>query len=292
MEPVARREAGAPMAARRLPDIVAAPMRALLRRPWPWPVLLTACVNFHPLHPPAPPGAAPQTATAGAGAPLAKTPATPAPAWHLFGESVQGRPLRCASYGTGSRRVLWIGGIHGNEREGRVATAELPAALLAMPGGGRAVTLTVVDDVNPDGSALGVRGNVNGVDLNRNYPAENFSAQRVYGMRPLSQPESRALHDLILSLQPHLVIVAHSWGDDHFINYDGPARGLAERFQRLSGYRLRESDDIAPTPGSLGSWVGNTLRRPILTLEYRRGRDPWAAWQETKNAILSVTLDG
>ena len=56
----------------------------------------------------------------------------------------------------------------------------------------------------------------------------------------------------------------------------------------LSHYRVRPSDSISPTPGSLGSWVGNGLKIPILTLEYERGREPWAAWSETKDAILSV----
>jgi hypothetical protein len=155
------------------------------------------------------------------------------------------------------------------------------------------VTLTILEDANPDGAAMNVRGNANGVDLNRNFPARNFRRNRFHGGRPLSQPEARALHDLILRLEPHLVIVAHSWHDAHFINYDGPdaARVLAERFARLSGYPLRRSDEFAETPGSLGSWVGGELGIPILTLEYLRAREPVAAWEETRTAILAVILD-
>jgi hypothetical protein len=29
---------------------------------------------------------------------------------------------------------------------------------------------------------------------------------------------------------------------------------------------------------------------PILTLEYRRGSDPYTAWQQTRMAILAVVL--
>jgi hypothetical protein len=242
--------------------------------------LAAGCVNFHPLRKPAP----------------SKEGATPAvarsvePTWKVFGESVQGRPLRMATYGSGPRRVLWVGGIHGNEREGVVATASLPAALLAADRE-RKVTLTVLQDVNPDGTASKQRGNANGVDLNRNFPTKNFQPHRFFGKQPLSQPESRALHELILTLKPHLVIVAHSWSGDHFINFDGPAQHLAERFAKLSGYPVRESGDMAATPGSLGSWAGVENAIPILTLEYLRGREPNAAWAETEQAILAVVLD-
>ena len=88
------------------------------------------------------------------------------------------------------------------------------------------------------------------------------------------------------------MIVAHSWRGDHFINFDGPAEHLAERFSKLSEYRVQPSDEIAPTPGSLGSWVGREKKIPILTLEYLRGRDPVVAWNETREAILAVILEG
>ena len=230
------------------------------------------------------PGAAPAVA--------ASATTSRAPAWQNIGFTWKGQPLRVTRIGKGPRRVLWIGGIHGNEREGRVATTELPRAFQAIPGATEEVTLIILEDVNPDGSENNTRGNSRGIDLNRNYPAENFKPNRFFGMRPLDQPEARALHDLVLRERPDLVIVAHSWHDDHFINFDGPARHLAERFSELSGYRVKASDDIAPTPGSLGSWIGVTMGIPILTLEYLRGRDAWAAWTETKGAILAVIRTG
>lgn len=212
-------------------------------------------------------------------------------AWRTIAYSVKGRPLQVATFGRGERRVLWIGGIHGDEREGRVATEELPEALAATPGALDRVTLTILEDANPDGTAANTRGNANGVDLNRNYPAKNFKPLRAYGISPLSQPESRAVHDLILKGDFDLVIVAHSWRNDHFINFDGPGQEAAAMFSRLSGYAVRDSGDMAPTPGSLGSWCGRTMGVPILTLEYHRGRNAWDAWRETKAAILGVIVE-
>lgn len=194
--------------------------------------------------------------------------------------------------GHGPRRVLWIGGIHGDEREGHFATAELPRAFAAIPGALEAVTLTILEDVNPDGSARNTRGNRNGVDLNRNYPAKNYLPGDGRGESPLDQPESKVLHDLVIEERPHLVVVAHAWRQDHFINFDGPAEHLAELFAQRSGYRVKASDKIAPTPGSLGSWIGRGLGIPILTLEYERGTDPHVAWMDTRDAILAVIMAG
>lgn len=251
--------------------------------------LLTGCVSFHPMNPKWRNGDAQPADAADASVSM---PASWKPVWWEIGRSREGLPLRITRVGKGPRKVLWVGGIHGNEREGRISTEELPRALLGTPGGAETVSLVILEDTNPDGTMRNTRGNAQGVDLNRNFPAPNFKPSRLFGLKPLDQPEARALHDLIQNERPDLVIVAHSWHDDHFINFDGPAGELAERFSKLSGYRVKASDDIAPTPGSLGSWVGVQQNIPILTLEYHRGRDPLEAWQETRAAILSVVLRG
>jgi murein peptide amidase A len=248
-------------------------------------VVLAGCVGFHPREP--------EWRRRGATENAAPSPAAAArsrPQWQTIGSSVEGRPLRILRLGHGPRRVLWVGGIHGDEREGHLATQELPGAFAATPGAREQVTLTILEDVNPDGSAANTRGNRRGVDLNRNYPANNYLPGDSRGERPLDQPESKALHDLVLDERPHLVIVAHAWRGDTFINFDGPAQDYARLFSARSGYRVQASDRIAPTPGSLGSWVGRKLLIPILTLEYLRGKDPRVAWMETREAILAVIL--
>lgn len=229
----------------------------------------------------------------------APQPATPSPeapqdAPHTdtrtIGWSVQGRPIRLQIAGRGPRTVLWIGGVHGDETEGAAATAALPQAVIDRPGLPEQITLHVVQDLNPDGRAAGSRGNANGVDLNRNFPAPSFEPRQRHGQAPLDQPESAVLADLVRDIQPDLVIAAHSWRGDHFINFDGPeeAAALAQVFSQESGYRVVPSDAFNPTPGSLGGWIGSTLQTPILTLEYARGADPEACWEETRQAIIAV----
>lgn len=213
-----------------------------------------------------------------------------AEAWNVVGESVQGRPIRVKTLGHGPRRVLLIGGIHGDEAEGSYAVEQLPAAF-AEAGIADRVTLTLLQDANPDGRAAGTRANANGVDLNRNFPARNFDpADPVGGGRPLSQPESRVVANIIDRDKPQLVIVMHSWVDREFINYDGPATELAQRFSATSSIPVTESNSFAPTPGSLGSYAGRDLGIPVLTVEFRKGSDPSADWRKVHDALLQAIL--
>lgn len=212
------------------------------------------------------------------------------PAAEVIARSVQGRPIVVRRVGHGARRVLFVGSIHGDEREGRVAAAALPALVRADPEAAR-VRLVLVEDLNPDGSAARTRFNARGVDLNRNFPASNFRPSRRNGPRPLSEPESRALAELVRRERPALVIVCHSARDGSYVNFDGPGRALAERFARRAGWRVVSSDELHATPGSLGSWIGIDRGVPILTIEFRRGMDPEDAWREVRAAVLELLHD-
>jgi protein MpaA len=210
--------------------------------------------------------------------------------WEIVGTSVQGRPIRARTFGQGPRKVLFIGGIHGDEPEGAYSTAELPAAFAAT-GLADVVTLTILEDANPDGRAAGTRDNANGVDVNRNFPATNFDATNPSnGGEPLNQPESRAVFDTIDRIKPNLVLVAHSWAGRRFINYDGPAREIAERFSAASGLPVEQSSSFAPTPGSLGSYFGRDRGTPVLTIEVLKGSDPKGVWEQLRPALLQAIV--
>lgn len=252
-------------------------------------LLVGGCVLPRPISKPMPFTAA---ATAETEQPTRRMAAPIAPearAWDTLGYSVETRPIEILRVGSGRRRVLWIGGIHGDEREGSVATEELPAALAADARLLATARVTLVRDLNPDGTAARRRGNARRVDLNRNFPASNFRASRRHGRQPLDQPEARILHDLIRTEQPHLVIVCHSTRQrGSFINYDGPAEADARQFAELSSIPVVRSDALHSTPGSLGTWVGIDLGIPILTIEFGRGTSPELAWQQTRDAILAA----
>lgn len=242
--------------------------------------------------PPQPAGAEPSivrsTAVPLAPATAVTTVTTAEPTWQPIATSVQDRRIQTTTVGHGPHRVLFVGGIHGDEPEGSVTAAQLPAAFVAA-GLSEAATLTVIEDVNPDGRAAGTRGNANGVDVNRNFPARNFdSTIPESGGEPLSQPESRALVDTIDRVHPDLILVAHSWRGRQFINFDGPARQIAEQFSMTSGLPVEESSSFAPTPGSFGSYAGRDRGMAVLTIEVLRGTEPTVVWTSLEEALLQA----
>ncbi|MGC6487738.1 MAG: murein tripeptide amidase MpaA [Planctomycetota bacterium] len=189
----------------------------------------------------------------------------------LYGRSALGAPLEVFRP-SGACHVLVFAGIHGDEPE---STATLSWALrhLQAPPPHCAVVLAA----NPDGLLRGTRANAAGVDLNRNWPARNWSpapvCHRVFsedprdiqlstGARAASEPETEALMRLVEELAPHTIVAVHAplacVEDPH-----GTALGawLAERSELpLVGSVGYE------TPGSFGSWAPEQGRR-VITYE-------------------------
>ncbi len=202
-----------------------------------------------------------------------------------IGRSVENRPIRCIIVGDGVDTVLIIASIHGNETAGTPLVMRL-VEVLSAPGAshveGRRVL--IVPEANPDGMAGNRRFNVRGVDLNRNFPAENFKSSQRHGPEPLSEPESEALHRLIEVYGPNRVVALHQ--PVACVDYDGPGRPLAEAMAEATGLRLRR---LGSRPGSLGSYVGITRNTPIITLELPRSADrltPQELWDAYGPAML------
>ena len=206
-----------------------------------------------------------------------------------IGRSVDDAPIVAEDHGRGRQRVYVIGLIHGNEPEGYAALDEVRRVLREHPG----VRSRLVPSMNPDGHAAGTRGNARGVDLNRNWPASNFTPAEDRGPAPLSEPETEAVLADLMRFNPDVLIVLHSIRrGGPFVNFDGPE--TAERLSRAfvdAAHRLDPRWRVVPsmgyaTPGSLGTFAGVDLRIPTLTVEFERGHDP----EEARRA-LSAGLD-
>ncbi len=198
--------------------------------------------------------------------------------WQVLGPTHADRPVRAAqvtSASAGGKRVYLIASIHGSEPEGRRGL-ELIAAELEATARSANIAIRVVEDANPDGTARRERGNGRGIDLNRNWPAQNFSPGGAGGLDPLSEPETRAIASDIEHFQPDLVIVLHSIASGPFVNYDGPAAAHAAAFADAAlraDQRWRLVSNMGyPTPGSLGSYLGQDRGIGILTIEFKRGQ--------------------
>ena len=176
-------------------------------------------------------------------------------------------------------RLLVIAGIHGEEPE---TTFLLSRALRAFDDNFDSVAFVLC--ANPDGVALGTRGNANGVDLNRNFKTQNFSTEKV-GSRSIleanrdtllspgavaeSEPETRALVTLVEKLKPASILSMHA----PMGCVDAPQKtALVESL--MATFCLKWLPDIGyKTPGSLGTWCGErgiecvTLELPRMSLE-------------------------
>lgn len=220
------------------------------------------------------------------------------PSWSSIARSISSRSIDALTIpasvgGAEPPRVLVIGSIHGNEPEGLPAVQPLVAALsVARRDATLGATVRIIRDLNPDATAARSRTNSRGVDLNRNFPASNFSPAPDRGPSPLSEPESRALARELDAFRPDLVIVFHSIRSGPFVNYDGPASTLADAFvaaARRTDPRWRVEPSMGyPTPGSLGTFVGIDRRVPILTVEFRRGHDAPAAARAGVDGVLGA----
>ncbi len=173
----------------------------------------------------------------------------------IFGESAEGRDLIARQIGDpeAKRTVLIVGEIHGDEPAGRSIVHRLGR----RPGALREVDAWTVVSVNPDGHAHGQRKNARGVDLNRNFSvgwdgSEPRDSGYYAGPEPFSEPESKALRNLIRRLDPDLTIHYHQpWGA-----VLGPCSGPAgpqRRYAQISGLPLDRCRGQR-LPGTVTRW--------------------------------------
>lgn len=189
------------------------------------------------------------------------------------GRSVQGRTLyyRDVVAREASLRVLVVGAMHGDELSS--ASLALHWIQLARQTPSNA-HWRFLPALNPDGlmARPAQRMNARGVDLNRNFPTPNWARDaKVYwekrtqkdprrwpGPSPLSEPESRFLHDEMERFQPDLVVSIHApYG---VLDFDGP--GVPP--PQLGRLYL---DQVGIFPGSLGNYGGVHKGMPVVTIE-------------------------
>lgn len=165
-----------------------------------------------------------------------------------IGSSVKGRSITAYYFGSGPNSIIYTGAIHGDEVSTRSLMLrwidELEANAQNIPADR---TIVVVPLLNPDGFAAGRRTNANNVDLNRNFNVSDWKKDITTvtnkpfpgggGPEPMSEPETKALANLVARLQPRLVLSYHSIGGIVAANQSGDSGMLAASYARMSGYR-------------------------------------------------------
>lgn len=210
---------------------------------------------------------------------------TPAPDTVTLGYSVRGMPLVAERFGDGPMPVLLVGGIHGGyEMNTVILMGKLGAYFHKHPEAiASNISLYIVPVANPDGllrgRSMAGRFNQNGVDLNRNWgcgwlPDAYAGALRVRaGAAPFSEPETQALSEFIVELQPLAVIWYHSAADGIFPGAcEGTDRAgsaqMAELMGRATGYSTGAQFDQGQhgLSGTASDWV-DAQGIPSMALE-------------------------
>ena len=235
------------------------------------------------------------------------------------GVSVEGRPIVRFDFGTRGKPVVFLTALmHGVEVIGGLALLDVLEKLGRSP---RARSLlenahwVVLPIVNPDALAANLarhargerawqRCNGSGVDLNRNFP--RLSRRRVFnplagsrmrlspyyaGPHALSEPESRAVHDVAVATRPFLSLAFHSfgnmllspWAHTHRANprtrvYRDLGGALTRSLARFP-YQLRQAQSLYSMLGEMDDWLDAEFGTLAFTVEVSRPefsvRRPW-----------------
>lgn len=165
-----------------------------------------------------------------------------------IGTSVKGRSILAYYFGSGANHVVYTGAIHGDEVSTRSLMLRWIDDLEANPQNIPSdKTIVVVPVLNPDGYAKGTRVNANNVDLNRNFNVSDWKKDVTTvtnkpfpgggGAAPMSEPETKAIANLVARLRPSLVLSYHSVAGIVAANLAGNSASLASSYAGMSGYR-------------------------------------------------------
>jgi len=248
-----------------------------------------------------------------------------------YGRSVMGKPLLYICAGTGARRVFYSASHHANEWISTPILLKYMNRFFERVQNGGSIggfnakellsqtTLCFAPLVNPDGVDLvlgriargryfdtakkisaaypfipfpnGWKANIEGTDLNLQYPAKWEMAKQIkfeqgfvspaprdfVGTRPLAAPESRALADFTRRQNPNTVIALHTQGNViywKFADYEPPGSlELGLRLAAVSGYELSQTPPVSDNAG-FKDWFIQDWGRPGYTVEMGLGESP------------------
>jgi predicted deacylase len=227
----------------------------------------------------------------------------------MAGRSVGGRPIRRFDFGpvTGDA-VLLTALVHGVELVGSLALLDILQVMALDPRADllRHARLVVLPIVNPDALSANCarlragrrayhRCNARGVDLNRNFPSQRStfplnplggsrwrSSPHYVGPRPLSEPETRALRDVVDDARPRVSIGFHSFGElllypwaftaqpnPRRAHYERAGRAFARGLRRAT-YRVMQATEWYPTVGDMDDWLDAEYGTLAFTVEVSR----------------------
>ena len=244
-----------------------------------------------------------------------------------FGSSVSGKKLSALMLGSGKDITIFVAAVHGNEYLTATILSmfieELCESLrnstlfcgIDFCKALRQNSIVIVPMLNPDGCDIVLnnlsafnkssisrilklsngdvsrwKANLNGVDINHNFPAGwdrlrqieisrgivSYSCGKFGGFLPSSEPETIAIMTLCKLLRPRSAIALHTQGEVIYYGYDKYNEAetqMAEIFSMLSGYAISTPDYLSSC-GGFKDWFAKQFNKPAFTIECGLGENP------------------
>ena len=163
--------------------------------------------------------------------------------------------------GNNKSSTLVIGCFHGDEPQGK---SLIECYLEKNP----ETKLLFIPCLNEYGYKNNIRTNENGVDLNRNFPTNNWKLtekDEFYGgEKPASEIQTQFVIQTVEKYLPKCILTLHA--PYKIVNYDGDGLEIANKISEIINYPVEPSIGY-PTPGSFGTWAGVEKKIPTITLE-------------------------
>lgn len=196
-----------------------------------------------------------------------------------YGTSVGGRPLVVHYFGASGPMTMYVGAIHGNERSSHQLMQQWLLELDANPDEYEGKRIAVIPAINPDGLAANTRNNARNVNLNRNFPTDNWKSDindnngataGGGGIEPLSEPEAQALARLTIILKPRLLLSFHAKGSLVVGDVSDSSALYATTYARLSRFRNTTGNSGTfnyEISGCYEDWASRFIGVPSLIIE-------------------------
>ncbi len=220
----------------------------------------------------------------------------------VIGTSVEGRKIESYTYGTSTKKIAFVGGVHGGYEWNSILLAYQVKDYLdqnptSIPAG---LSIIIIPSLNPDAqfkvtgkeghftsadvstSTLvqeSARFNANKVDLNRNFdckwqPKSTWRSKEVSaGTSAFSEPEALAFRNFISSAQPSAVVFWHSQSNAVYASQCNKGilpvtLDIMNAYSKASLYPAVKTFDAYVTTGAADDWLAS-INIPAITVELK-----------------------
>ncbi|MFA5934545.1 MAG: M14 family metallopeptidase [Candidatus Paceibacterota bacterium] len=238
----------------------------------------------------------------------------------IIGKSTEGRDIIAYHYGTGTKELLLVGGIHGGYEWNTTLVAYeamdyLKANPSILPSN---LKVTIIPVLNPDGlnKVVGTSGrftagdvsksqtvvtsgrfNANDVDLNRNFDCDwqstgKWQSKTVSGGDEVfSESESQAIKNYVATNKLSAVVVWYSAAGGVYSSscHNGilaETKTLTNTFAKASGYKAYDEFDSYEITGDMVNWLAKEKIPAISVLLTNHSDTEWTKNKAGIDALL------